>query len=105
VFGISNTYQDGTDIVADTLILFSPVSIRDGTNMTVRSESSFAHVVAGGQELFSGAAIPPVPEPSSLALLTIGIPLALVQCRKQCTGSHPMQSLESAGHGRYNACC
>ena len=85
-------YQDGTDIVASSLILFSPVSIRDGTKMSVRSESSFAHVVAGGQEHFRGAANPPVQEPSSLALLAIGILLALVLCRKQRTRCRPWKA-------------
>jgi autotransporter-associated beta strand protein len=74
----TNTYLGGTRVERATLIVTNPQGIQDGTNLFVGSASSlFAPVVPAG-----AAAVAPVPEPGTLALLLGGAVATTVTVRR-----------------------
>jgi autotransporter-associated beta strand protein len=79
--GSYNTYGGGTAVLDGTLILTNPGAIADGSNLTVGDAAAFAPApvvpadVAGLATEPPSAAIAPVPEPGTLALLVAGAAL------------------------------
>ena len=68
----SNTYSGGTFVEGGTLIVETAASLGDGSNVTVGDPSAFATILpaSAGELGAASSGVAPVPEPSSLALLT-----------------------------------
>jgi autotransporter-associated beta strand protein len=71
----TNTYRDGTTVNAGTLIIASDAAIPDGTSLTVGpgDVSIFDNSIITANDRATETAIKPVPEPSTLVLLTTAI--------------------------------
>ncbi len=78
----TNTYLGGTAVADGTLILTNKEAVADGTSLTVGNASAFpAPVVPLSAP--SAAAVTPVPEPSTLALLAAaGVAVAILSRRR-----------------------
>ena len=77
----TNTYLGGTTVADGTLILTNNEAIADGTSLTVGNASAFpAPVVALSAP--SAAAVTPVPEPGTMALLVAGAVAAILSRRR-----------------------
>ena len=80
----TNSYTDGTSVLGGTLLITSAIALPNGTSLTVGAGGTFifdpsaaGSPVAGG----SVAAVAPVPEPGTLALLAAALGSA-VACRR-----------------------
>ena len=70
VLSATNTYQGGTTVADGTLIVVNSEAIADGTSLTVGDPSQFSPApVVPAAAVASAAAITPVPEPGTLALI------------------------------------
>jgi fibronectin-binding autotransporter adhesin len=75
----TDSYSGGTIVTAGTLIVTSPNAIADGSSLTVGDASQFSPVIP--DMAASGITPSPVPEPSTLALLTAAVCSAAVYHR------------------------
>ena len=81
----SSSYTGGTTITNGSLVVMNAYSLPDGGDVTVGDSLAFSATVAAGQTA-NGAAITPVPEPSTLALVVAGSLLAISAVRRRkCT--------------------
>ncbi len=76
----TNTYLGGTTVADGTLILTNNEAIADGTSLTVGNASAFTPVVPLSAP--SAAAVTPVPEPGTIALLVAGAVAAILSRRR-----------------------
>ena len=65
----SNTYSGGTDVQDGTLVLASPAALEDGTSLTIGADAAAIFAAAPAAAPSAPAAVSPVPEPGTLALL------------------------------------
>ena len=75
----TNNYSGGTFLEAGTLIATNPAAIADGTNLTVGNAAPFAPVTP--ELAVRSLTASPVPEPGTLALLSVAICGAAVNRR------------------------
>ena len=74
----TNTYLGGTTVADGTLIVTNREAIADGTSLTVGNASAFPAPVVP-MSAPSAAAVTPVPEPGTLALLAAGVAVAILR--------------------------
>jgi autotransporter-associated beta strand protein len=75
----SNTYTGGTIVTGGELVVSSPASVLDGSNLMVGNPGAFPAPIIPSPAVSSApaaAAIAPVPEPGALALLAAGAAVA-----------------------------
>jgi autotransporter-associated beta strand protein len=76
----TNTYTGGTTVAGGELIVTNSEAIADGTSLTVGDPSLFATAVLPTPVSLSK--VTPLPEPTTLALLSIGLLLLLSRRRR-----------------------
>jgi autotransporter-associated beta strand protein len=79
----TDTYSGGTIVTAGTLIAASENAIANGTNLTVGTGAPVAFTPPIGP--LSAAAVMPVPEPRTPALLIAGLVAGLAALRRKET--------------------
>ena len=88
----SNSYSGGTYVDAGTLIATNATALPDGTSLTVGAGGVFVFDPSAGaapmesassQAAGRGSVVEAVPEPSTLALLAVGLVAGLGLCRKK----------------------
>jgi autotransporter-associated beta strand protein len=76
----TNTYTGGTTVAGGELIVTNSEALADGSSLTVGNASLFP--ASAAPSFIAPAAVAPVPEPGTLAILGVGAAIALIRIRR-----------------------